>query len=68
MSEVYVVTRGAGSVGGEPLRPLTTLYLGSGETATITAREETEFLHFGLPSLAGLRAPVRDAAPAEAAE
>src|SRR5262249_49731413 len=24
---VYVVTRGAGSVGGEPLRPLTTLYL-----------------------------------------
>jgi hypothetical protein len=59
---VYVVTRGAGSVGGEPLRPLTTLYLGSGETATITAREETEFLHFGLPNLAGLRAPLRDAA------
>jgi hypothetical protein len=65
---VYVVTRGAGSVGGEPLRPLTTLYLGPGESATITAREETELLHFGLPNLAGLRAPVRAAAPAEAAE
>src|SRR5262249_10813563 len=65
---VYVVTRGAGSVGGEPLRPLTTLYLGPGESATITAREETELLHFGLPNLAGLGAPVRAAAPAEAAE
>src|SRR5262249_47060531 len=65
---VYVVTRGTGSVGGVPLRPLTTLYLEPGETATITAREETELLHFGLPNLAGLRAPVRAAAPAEAAE
>jgi hypothetical protein len=63
-----VVTRGAGSVGGEPLRPLTTLYLEPGETVTITAREGTELLHFGLPNLAGLRAPVRAAAPAEAAE
>jgi len=61
---VYVVTRGAGTVGGEPLRPFTTLYLGPGETARFTAREETELLHFGLPNLASLRA----AAPAEAAE
>src|SRR5262249_42844124 len=65
---VCVVTRGAGSVGGEPLRPLTTLYLGRGETATMTAREETQLLHFGLPNLAGLRASLRDAAPTEAAE
>ena len=65
---VHVVTRGAGAVGSERLRPLTTLYLGPGETATVTAREETELLHFGLPNLAGLRAPVRAAAPAEAAE
>ena len=40
----------------------------AGETATITAREETELLHFGLPDLAGLRMPVHDQAPAEAAE
>src|SRR5437016_1493705 len=39
---VYVVTRGAGAVGSERLRPLTTLYLGPGETAAVTAREETE--------------------------
>jgi hypothetical protein len=65
---VYVVTRGAGAVSSEPLRPLTTLYLGPGETATVTAREEIELLHFGLPNLAGVRAPLRDATPAQAAE
>jgi len=65
---LYVVTRGAGAVGGEPLRPLTTLYLGPGETATVTAREETELLRFGLPNLAGLRAPLRAAEVAQAAE
>ena len=63
-----MVTRGAGTVGGEPLRALTTVFLGPSETATVTAREETELLHFGLPNLAGLRAPLRDAAPAQAAE
>jgi hypothetical protein len=65
---VYVVTRGAGAVGDEPLRPLTTLYLGPGEPATVTAREEIELLHFGLPNLAGLREPLRAAAHAQAAE
>jgi hypothetical protein len=65
---VYMVTRGSGSVGGQTLRALTTVYLDAGETATITAREETELLHFGLPDLAGLRMPVHDQAPAEAAE
>jgi hypothetical protein len=65
---VYVVTRGAGVVGGEPLRPLTTLYLGPGETATVTAREETELLHFGLPNLAGLREPLQAAARSRSAE
>ena len=63
-----MVTRGAGAVGDEPLRALTTLYLGPGETATVTAREEIELLHFGLPNLAGMRAPLRDATPAQAAE
>ena len=65
---VYMVTHGSGSVGGQPLRALTTVYLDAGETATITAREETELLHFGLPDLAGLTMPVHDQAPAEAAE
>jgi len=65
---VYMVTHGSGSVGGEQLRALTTVYLDAGETATITAREETELLHFGLPDLAGLTMPVHDQAPAEAAE
>src|SRR3981189_3737624 len=50
---VYMVTHGSGSVGGEQLRALTTVYLDAGETATITAREETELLHFGLPDPAG---------------
>jgi hypothetical protein len=65
---VYVVTRGEGSVGGEPMRPLTTVYLAAGESATFTAREETELLHFGLPNLAGLRVTLHDTVPAEAAE
>jgi len=65
---VYVVTRGAGTVGGEPLRSLTTVYLEPGETATFTAAEATELLHFGLPDLAGVEMPVHDQVPAEAAE
>src|SRR5262249_61373527 len=65
---VYVVTRGGGALGSEPLRALTTLYLGPGETATVTAREEIELLHFGLPNLAGVHAPLRAAEAAQAAE
>jgi len=68
MSRAAEASTGAGAVGGEPLRALTTLYLGPGETATVTAREETELLHFGLPNLAGVHAPLRDATPAQAAE
>jgi hypothetical protein len=65
---VYVVTRGAGTVGDQTMRALTTVYLEPGETVTFSAREETELLHFGLPDLAGLSMPVHDHAPAEAAE
>ena len=57
---VYVVTRGAGTVGDQSLRALTTVYLEAGETVTFTAGEPTELLHFGLPNLAGLRMPVYD--------
>ena len=65
---VYVVTRGSGTVADQPLRALTTVHLAAGETATFTAHEDTELLHFGLPDLAGLRMPVPDQVPAEAAE
>jgi hypothetical protein len=65
---VYVVVRGAGSAGDQPLRSLTTVYLESGETVTFTAREAIDLLHFGLPNLAGLRMPVFDQVAAEAAE
>jgi hypothetical protein len=65
---VYVVTRGGGSAADQPLRALTTVYLEPGETVTFSAREATELLHFGLPNLAGVRMPVHDQVPAEAAE
>jgi len=65
---IYVVVRGGGTVGSETLRVLTTVHLDAGETATFTAREATELLHFGLPNLAGVRMPVHDEAVAEAAE
>jgi hypothetical protein len=65
---IYLVLSGAGEINGEPMRKLTALYLEQGESATITAREESELMHFGLPNLADLSMPVRDALPAEAAE
>jgi hypothetical protein len=65
---IYMVVRGEGSAGGEPLRALTTVYLDAGETVTIAARDTIELLHFGLPDFAGARMPARDAAASEAAE
>ena len=65
---VYIVTRGEGTIGDQPMHALTTVYLEPGETVTFSARTETELLHFGLPNLAGLRMPLRDQVPAEAAE
>jgi hypothetical protein len=65
---VYVVVRGTGTVGSQTLRALTTVYLEPGETVTFTARETIELLHLGLPNLAGVRMPVHERVPAEAAE
>jgi hypothetical protein len=65
---VYLVLSGAGEIAGGPMRKLTTLYLAHGEEATISASAATELMHFGLPNLAGVRMPERDALPAEAAE
>jgi hypothetical protein len=52
---------------GQPLRPLTTLFLDYGEEAVFTADEETEIIHLGLPDLRGLAQP-QQFAPAVAAE
>ena len=65
---IYLVLSGAGEIAAQPMRKLTTLYLGRDESAIITAREATELMHFGLPNLAGVRMPERDVLPAEAAE
>jgi hypothetical protein len=62
------VLSGTGEIAEQPMRKLTTLYLARSETATITANEATELMHFGLPNLAGVRLPERDVVPAEAAE
>ena len=51
---VFLVLRGAGTVAGEPIRPLTTLHLDWQQTATFAASTETEIMHFGLPNLAGV--------------
>ena len=59
---------GSGTVGGQPLRALTTVYVDAGETVTFVAQEETELLHFGLPNLAGLRMPSHEQVHVEAAE
>ena len=65
---IYLVVRGAGTVGGQTMRDLTTVHLDAGETAVFSAHEATELLHFGLPNLAGVRMPGHDRIPAEAAE
>jgi hypothetical protein len=65
---IYVVVRGAGTVGGKELRALTTVYLDQGETVTFAVTEPTELLHFGLPDLTGVEMPGHDRVPAEAAE
>ncbi|HUK60605.1 MAG TPA: hypothetical protein VLV50_15350 [Stellaceae bacterium] len=62
---LYVALKGHGSVAGETLQPLTTLYLRHGEQATITAREPVELLHLGLPDLRGIAAEGLTAAAAE---
>jgi hypothetical protein len=51
---VYLVLSGAGSAEGEPLRKYTTVYVDTGEHATLHADEATELLHYGLPELSDL--------------
>jgi hypothetical protein len=56
-NSVYLVLRGAGTAAGAPMRRLTALHVGAGETAAFSATEETEIMHFGLPNLKGLTMP-----------
>ena len=53
---IYFVITGAGEVGGQPFRSLTTVFLDRGETASFTSTETAEILHMGLPDLAALKA------------
>jgi hypothetical protein len=51
---IYLCYRGSGRIGGEALRPLTTVFLERGERAAFTAEQAVEMIHFGLPDLRGL--------------
>ena len=65
---VFLVLRGAGKVGDAPLRKLTAFHVALGETVKVTASEETEIMHFGLPNLAGVTMGIPEELTAEAAE
>ena len=49
--DIYFTYTGKGTVEGEKLRHSTTIYLDPGETATITAEENTVLLNMHLPDL-----------------
>lgn len=51
---VYLVLRGKGALADTTARTLTALHLEFGETAKISAAEEMEIMHFGLPDLRGV--------------
>lgn len=53
---IYIVLSGAGSIGGDGYRKLSTLYLDEAETADVVADETTEIVLFGLPTLAQIAA------------
>src|SRR5262245_53102485 len=65
---IYVALSGKGTVAGEPLRPMTTVFLDHGEHTSFTAEEATELLHLGLPDLRDLAARPDAYTPAVAAE
>jgi hypothetical protein len=65
---VFLTLRGAGTVGDQPLRKLTAWHLARGESVKVSAKEETEIMHFGLPNLAGVTMDTVPELTAEAAE
>ena len=48
---LWVALCGGGRIGDAPLRKHTTLFLDHGESAEISATENTQLLHYGLPDL-----------------
>lgn len=54
---VYMVLSGSGSVEGEDYNGMTALYLEDGEQGTFVARETTDILLLGLPSMALMGTP-----------
>jgi len=55
---VYLVLSGAGQCEGTPLQTYTSVFLETGETATLRASESMELLHYGLPDLSDMEAAV----------
>jgi hypothetical protein len=54
--DIYFTLSGKGTVEGEPLRAVTTVYLDRGDRARFSATETTELVHFHLPDLEGMQA------------
>ncbi len=55
--DIYFVLSGTGTLGDdEPYCYASSVFLDRGETISLTAKEETELLHFSLPDLSGLQA------------
>jgi mannose-6-phosphate isomerase-like protein (cupin superfamily) len=65
--DIFFVVNGTGSIGREPLRRLTTVWLDKGDNARIEAVDDLELLNYRLPNLAGMKSQA-SARPAEAAE
>jgi mannose-6-phosphate isomerase-like protein (cupin superfamily) len=65
--DIYFILSGSGSIGGEPLRKLTTIFLDKGDKASLTAKETIEIVHYRMPDLAGVQS-LKPSMPAQAAE
>lgn len=65
---VFLVLHGAGKAGDQTMRKLTAWHLARGESLKVTASEETEIMHFGLPNLDGVTLGIPEELAAEAAE
>ncbi len=59
---VYLVLSGAGEAEGKVLQKYTTVYVDTGEQATLHASEASELLHYGLPDLSDMEIGYSDAA------
>ena len=65
---IYLVLSGEGTVEGRPMRPLTSVYLDSGEKAAFGATQTAEILLLGLPNVARMKKRTPSDVEREAAE